>query len=151
MYHGFMKLPFVGFFFRDAKVIPIAPAHEGPHVLEAAFDRIAEALSEGEIVVIFPEGKITSHGKLNVFRTGIERITARTPVPIVPMALRGMWGSFFSRKDGQALQKPFRRVWSKVELIIGEPLPSTTPAVAVGERIAALGNFEPAPIAEVAR
>lgn len=142
MYHGFMKLPFIGFFFRDAKVIPIAPAHEGPHVLEAAFDRIAEALAEGEIVVIFPEGKLTSHGKMNVFRTGIERVAARTPVPIVPMALIGMWGSFFSRKDGQALQKPFRRVRSKVQLVIGEPMPPTTTAVALGERVAALGGFE---------
>ncbi len=151
MYHGFMKLPFVGFFFRDAKVIPIAPAHEGPHVLEAAFDRIAEALAEGEIVVIFPEGKLTSHGNMNAFRTGIERIAARSPVPIVPMALVGMWGSFFSRKDGQALQKPFRRVRAKVQLLIGPPLAPTTTALALGQRIAELGGFEAPPAADAVR
>lgn len=146
MYHGFLKLPLLGVFFRDAKVIPIAPAHEGPHVLEAAFERIAETLSAGEIVCIFPEGKLTSDGKLNVFRTGIERIAARTPVPIVPMALVGMWGSFFSRKDGKALKQPFRRVWSTVNIFIAEPLPATTSAVELGARIAELGGFEPPPV-----
>lgn len=148
MYHGFLKLPFVGFFFRDAKVIPIAPAHEGPHMLVAAFDRIAQALNEGEIVVIFPEGKLTTHGKMNVFRTGIERIAARTPVPIVPMALVGMWGSFFSHKDGKALRRPFRRLRARVQLIVGEPLPSTTTARELGERIAELGGFEPPPTSD---
>lgn len=145
MYHGFLKLPLLGLFFRDAKVIPIAPAHEGPHVLEAAFDRIAEGLAAGEIVCIFPEGKLTYDGNMNVFRTGIERIAARTPVPIVPVALVGMWGSFFSRKDGKALQKPFRRIWSAVRIVVGEPLPATTSAGELGVRIAELGGFEPPP------
>jgi 1-acyl-sn-glycerol-3-phosphate acyltransferase len=142
MYHGFLKLPLVGVFFRDAKVIPIAPAHEGAHVLEAAFESIAQALEAGEVVCLFPEGKLTSDGNLNVFRTGIERITARTPVPVVPMALVGMWGSFFSRKDGQALRRPFRRWWSKVNLVIGEPLPPTTSARSLSEHIAQLGGMD---------
>lgn len=145
MYHGFLKLPVVGVFFRDAKVIPIAPAHEGPEVLDAAFDRIAQELGSGEVVCIFPEGKLTSTGQMNVMRTGIERIAARTPVPIVPMALVGMWGSFFSRKDGKALKQPFRRVWSRVQLVVGNPLPPTTSAQSLGETIAELGNFTPPP------
>jgi 1-acyl-sn-glycerol-3-phosphate acyltransferase len=99
MYHRFLKLPFVGWLFRDAKVIPIAPAHENGETLEAAFDRIAEELEAGEVVCIFPEGKVTKDGAMNVFRTGVERIVRRTPVPVVPMALKGMWGSFFSRKE----------------------------------------------------
>ena len=51
----------------------------------------------GEIVGIFPEGRLTRSGELNPFRPGIERIVAETPVPVVPMALHGLWGSFFSR------------------------------------------------------
>ncbi len=145
MYHGFLRLPLVGVFFRDAKVIPIAPAHEGAQVLEAAFDRIAAALEAGEVVCLFPEGKLTSDGNLNVFRTGLERIAARTPAPIVPMALIGMWGSFFSRKEGAALKKPFRRLWSKLKLVIGEPLPPSSSARVVGEHVARLGGWEPPP------
>ncbi len=137
MYHGFLKLPLVGVFFRDAKVIPIAPAHEGPEVLEAAFDRIAAELAAGEIVCLFPEGKLTLDGNMNVFRTGIERIAARTPVPIIPIGLNGVWGSFFSRA-GSAFRNPFRRLWSRVQLRIGEPLASDTTAAALQARVAEL-------------
>lgn len=138
MYHGFLKLPLVGVFFRDAKVIPIAPAHEGPQVLEAAFERIAAELQEGEVVCLFPEGKLTSDGNMNVFRTGIERIAARSPVPIVPMALSGVWGSFFSKHGGRAFKRPFRKVWSQVELRIGAPLPAETTAPELQRRVSEL-------------
>ena len=47
MYHGFLKTPLIGWIFRDAKVIPIAPAHESEETMAAAFDRIAEELEEG--------------------------------------------------------------------------------------------------------
>lgn len=147
MYHGFMKMPVVGWLFRDAKVIPIAPAHEDEGVLDEAFERIAEELAAGELVVIFPEGKITKHGELNPFRTGIERIIARTPVPVVPMCIEGMWGSFFSKKDGQAFKRPFRRLWSRVSMKIGAPVaPEQVQAQLLAQRVADLGGFEvPAP------
>ena len=58
------------------------------------------------------------------FRPGIKRIVERTPVPVVPMALRGLWGSFFSRKGGAAMTRPFRRgVLSKIELVVGPAVP----------------------------
>ena len=142
MYHGFLKTPFVGWIFRDAKAIPIAPAHESEETMAAAFDRIAEELEAGELVCIFPEGKITSTGELNVFRTGVEKIVRRTPVPVVPMALKGMWGSFFSRKGGAAMRRPFRRFWSRIELVVGEPVaPEQVTADMLAERVAALGGF----------
>jgi 1-acyl-sn-glycerol-3-phosphate acyltransferase len=162
MYHGFLKTPLLGWIFRDAKVIPIAPAHESEETMAAAFDRIAEELEAGELVCIFPEGKITSTGELNVFRTGVEKIVQRTPVPVVPMALKGMWGSFFSRKGGAAMRRPFRRFWSRIELVIGEPIPpDQVTAELLAERVAALGGFAapsigssepvPAPVAAPAR
>jgi 1-acyl-sn-glycerol-3-phosphate acyltransferase len=162
MYHGFLKTPLLGWIFRDAKVIPIAPAHESEETMAAAFDRIAEELEAGELVCIFPEGKITSTGELNVFRTGVEKIVQRTPVPVVPMALKGMWGSFFSRKGGAAMRRPFRRFWSRIELVIGEPIPpDQVTAEILAERVAALGGFAapsigssepvPAPVAAPAR
>jgi 1-acyl-sn-glycerol-3-phosphate acyltransferase len=149
MYHRFLKLPFVGWLFRDAKVIPIAPAHENGETLEAAFDRIAEELEAGEVVCIFPEGKVTKDGAMNVFRTGVERIVRRTPVPVVPMALKGMWGSFFSRKGGAAMRRPFRRFWSRISLVIGKPIvPDEVSAKALEQAVAELGTFDPpAPVA----
>ena len=73
----FAHLPFVRFFFRGAKVIPIAPASKDPDLLEHAYDRIAGELEEGELVCIFPEGGITSDGNLAPFRRGVERIVER--------------------------------------------------------------------------
>lgn len=143
MYHGFLELPFVGWLFRDAKVIPIAPARESAETLDAAYDQIARELEAGEIVCIFPEGKLTADGKLNPFRPGIEKVVQRTPVPVIPMALKGLWGSFFSRRHGRAMRKPFRRVWSRVNLMIGPPVrPEATTAAALAERVARLGDFE---------
>lgn len=146
MYHGFVDTPFVGWIFRDAKVIPIAPAHESQGTLDSAFDRIAAELEDGNVVCIFPEGKLTSDGELNPFRSGVERILARTPVPVVPMGLKGMWGSYFSRKDGAALKRPFRRVWSRVSLVIGPALaPDEADAETLSRRVARLAEMAPPP------
>jgi 1-acyl-sn-glycerol-3-phosphate acyltransferase len=87
----------------------------------------------GELVEIFPEGKITETGELEPFRGGIKRIVDRTPVPVVPLALKGLWGSFFSRRDGKAMTKPFRRgVWSRIGL---EAAPAVPPAAATPEAL----------------
>ncbi len=139
----YARLPILRFLFRDAKVIPIAPAGEDPELLERAYDRIAEELAEGELVCIFPEGGITSDGNLAPFRRGIEQIVARTPVPVVPVALVGLWGSFFSRKGGRAMSRPFRRFWSRVEIRVGEAItPEDVTAQGVAERIAQLGGWD---------
>ncbi|MGK7635297.1 1-acyl-sn-glycerol-3-phosphate acyltransferase, partial [Salmonella enterica] len=72
---------------------------------------------DGELVCIFPEGKLTADGEMNEFRAGIERIIEETPVPVIPMALQGLWGSFFSRDPNKGF---FRRLWSRVSLVAGE-------------------------------
>jgi 1-acyl-sn-glycerol-3-phosphate acyltransferase len=120
MDHGIFKVPLLSFFFRSSKAIPIAPGREDPQVLERAYDAIAAALKQGELVGIFPEGKITYDGELNEFRGGMLRILERTPVPVVPMALQGLWGSFFSRKEGKAMSRwPKRGVLSQIGLAVG--------------------------------
>jgi 1-acyl-sn-glycerol-3-phosphate acyltransferase len=121
MHHEFLKIPLTGRLFRDAKVIPIAGAKENAVVLDAAFDRIAEALAEGELVCIFPEGKLTRDGELSPFRRGIERIIATSPVPVLPMSLSGLWGSRFSRR-GEG-KKPLGKLWSRITLRVGTALP----------------------------
>ena len=78
----------------------------GRRRLQKAFDRIDAELADGEIVCIFPEGKLTKDGELNEFKKGVEKILERRPVPVVPMALRGLWGSFFSRRDGKTPMTP---------------------------------------------
>ncbi|WP_035054152.1 MFS transporter [Andreprevotia chitinilytica] len=124
MDHRIFKIPVLSFIFRTAKAIPIAPAKENPELKTQAFDRVAAYLEAGEVVCIFPEGGITRDGEIQRFRPGIEDIIRRTPVPVVPMALQGLWGSFFSRKDGAAMMKMPRRVWSKIGFRVGKPVPA---------------------------
>jgi len=124
MDHRMAGKPVVSTLFRHAKTIPIAPEHEDKAVLEAAFDKIAEELRAGEVVCIYPEGKITKTGELNPFKAGIERILRETPVPVVPMALDGLWGSFFSRKGGPAMHKLPRRFRARLLLTIDSPIPA---------------------------
>jgi 1-acyl-sn-glycerol-3-phosphate acyltransferase len=126
MYHRYFEVPLLRFLFRDAKVIPIAPAKEDEDKMQHAFDRIAAELADDEIVCIFPEGRLTDDGSLGEFRPGIERILARSPVSVIPVGIIGMWGSFFSKKDG-AMQRPFRRFWSRVTLVIGQPITASPP------------------------
>jgi len=124
MDHNIFKIPVMSFIFRTARAIPIAPGHENPAALQKAFDQIDAELADGEIVCIFPEGKLTKHGELNEFKKGVEKILERRPVPVVPMALRGLYGSFFSRQDGKApMTKPPQRFWSRIEVVVTAPVP----------------------------
>jgi 1-acyl-sn-glycerol-3-phosphate acyltransferase len=123
MDHHIFRIPVLGFIFRTARAIPIAPARENAALLDQAFDRIDAELAEGEIVCIFPEGKLTRDGEMNEFKKGVERILERRAVPVVPMALRGLWGSFFSRRDGKsAMSQLPKRFWSRIELIATAPV-----------------------------
>jgi 1-acyl-sn-glycerol-3-phosphate acyltransferase len=139
MDHAIFRLPILRFVFRTGRAIPIASRKEDPALLERAYDEVARALEAGELVCIFPEGRITTTGDLSPFRPGIERIVARTPVPVVPLALRGLWGSFFSRMGGPAMRRPFRRFWSRIEVVAGPPIPPEfATAAALQARVAEL-------------
>jgi len=123
MDHSIFRVPVLNFVFRTSRAIPIAPARDNPELLEKAYDEIARALEAGDIVCLFPEGRITDNGEMYPFRSGVKRIIDRTPVPVVPLALRGLWGSFFSRKDGPAMSKPSRlRPFSRIALAVDNPV-----------------------------
>jgi hypothetical protein len=139
MDHQIFRTPVLRFVFRTARAIPIASAKEDPAMLEAAYKEVARALGDGDLVGIFPEGKITRDGELQPFKSGIARIVETTPVPVIPIALRGLWGSMFSRKDGPAFFKRPRGPFSLVELRIGKPIaPEGMTPEAVQARVAEL-------------
>jgi len=121
------NIPLFSWIFRTAKAIPISSAKEDPWVMEHAFVDIAKALHEGELVCIFPEGKLTQNGEINAFKAGVQTILERTPVPVIPMALRGLWGSIYSRSNDNPFERTFRRgLFSRLELVVGDPVPSET-------------------------
>ena len=117
MDHNIFKIPLLSFVFKTGKAIPIASAKEDIAMRDRAFDTAAQALRDGDLVAIFPEGRITDNGDLYPFRPGVMEILKRQPAPVVPMALCGLWGSFFSRSGGAAMTRPFRRgAFARVEL-----------------------------------
>ncbi len=134
MYHKIFTMPVLNFVFRTARAIPIAPAREDRAMLERSYEQIAAALEAGDLVCIFPEGHITETGDLQSFRPGIERIVRNNPVPVIPMALRGLWGTFFSRKGGQAMSSFPTHLWSRIALTVGAPVVPETVSAADLER-----------------
>jgi 1-acyl-sn-glycerol-3-phosphate acyltransferase len=137
MDHRIFRTPILSFVFRTGKAIPVASAKEDEKLLNEAFEQVAKALENGELVAIFPEGRITDSGELYPFRGGIRRIVERTPVPVIPLALKGLWGSFFSRSGGPAMSKPsraIRRLFSRIALEAGAPV---APALVTPESLQA--------------
>ena len=123
MDHRIFKIPVMSWIFRNAKAIPIAPAKEDAVMMEMAYVEIAKALADGDLVCIFPEGKLTATGELNEFKGGIKKIIDRTPVPVIPMALRGLWGSLLTRGEGNPFGRSFRRgPLSQLALAVGLPI-----------------------------
>jgi 1-acyl-sn-glycerol-3-phosphate acyltransferase len=123
MYKAYYQMPLLNWLFAQARAIPIASSKEDPDIVQRAFDAMSAELRAGELVCIFPEGRITETGEMNKFLPGVERMVGRDPVPVIPMALNGLWGSYFSRRDGPAMSKPFRRRWSRVWVTVGEAVP----------------------------
>jgi 1-acyl-sn-glycerol-3-phosphate acyltransferase len=133
------NIPVLNFIFRTGKAIPITSRKKDPETYDKAFEAIARELDDGQIVCIFPEGMLTKTGDINEFKSGIDKILERNPVPVVPTALRGLWGSFFSHKGGTALTRLPRRFFSKIEFHVGQVLtPEAASAPILQEKVTAL-------------
>lgn len=131
MDHRIFNIPLLSWIFKHAKAIPISTGKDDPWIMEKAYVDIAQALHEGELVCIFPEGRLTVDGELNAFRNGVTKIIERSPVPVIPMALRGLWGSMLSRESGNPFGRSFKRgVFSRLSLAVGVPV---APALATPE------------------
>jgi len=124
MYYRIFQMPFLRFFFEHMRAIPIAGKMEDEQLMNEAFERVDEELAAGNVVCIFPEGAITRDGEIQRFRPGIEKIIARRPVPVIPVALGRLWGSWFSRRTGGGLRKVPGRLFARVPITVGEAVPA---------------------------
>ncbi|MET0288430.1 MAG: MFS transporter [Pseudoxanthomonas sp.] len=127
MYYKIFNIPVMRWMFRNAKAIPIAGAREDPALMQRAFDEIDAALANGDLVGIFPEGALTKDGEIAAFKSGVEKILERRPVPVIPMALKGMWSSMWSRRDSRLrrMRVP-RRLRAHIEVVADAPMPADT-------------------------
>jgi 1-acyl-sn-glycerol-3-phosphate acyltransferase len=124
MDHKIFAIPVLGAMFKLAKAIPVAPQKVDAATYERAFAEAKRVLDDGDLLCIFPEGGITKDGTLQPFKGGIMKILESNPVPVIPVALTNLWGSFFSRiEGGRAMARPFRRgLFSRVGLVSGAPI-----------------------------
>lgn len=123
MDHRIFRWPVLSFVFRAGRAIPIAPEREDAALKARAFEEVSLALAAGELVCIFPEGGVTADGEMQPFRPGITQIIARDPVPVIPMALSGLWGSVFSRAGGGVLSHPWKaRPFRRIALQVAAPI-----------------------------
>ena len=133
MYYKIFNTPGARWAFKAARAIPIAGKHEDAVLMERAFTEVSQALAEGELVCIFPEGKLTPDGEIGPFKAGMERILAANPVPVVPMAIRGMWASIFSRSGMINTLRLPSRIRARVHILAEAPVAGSSATAAVLE------------------
>jgi 1-acyl-sn-glycerol-3-phosphate acyltransferase len=139
MDNAIFNAPIIKTLAKGMKAIPIASAKSDPQVFEQAFAAAATALRDGELVCIFPEGRLTPDGDIHDFRPGLTRILSETPVPVIPMALAGLWGSMFSRHGKKLWQRLPRKFWHRVIVNVGATLePTEAQPAELRERVVAL-------------
>lgn len=119
-WEGFERQRFIRVITRMMGTIPVAEEKAKDAVLKAS-----EALKSGELVCIFPEGSLTRNGSVLPLRRGFELIARRAGVPIVPVAMDGLWGSIFSYSGGSAFWKLPKHFPRPVSAVFGQPFPST--------------------------
>jgi 1-acyl-sn-glycerol-3-phosphate acyltransferase len=113
------KQPVIGFVLRAGRAIVDTSPSAAPHLTDDTIAAIATALANGDLVAIFPEGRVTETGEMNACGEDLSRIIQRVSVPVVPMALRGLWGSLFSRMRNTSL---LGKMFCHIELAVGAPL-----------------------------
>jgi 1-acyl-sn-glycerol-3-phosphate acyltransferase len=139
MESAIFRAPVIHVLARGMKCVPIAPRREDPQVYEHAFQIVAQELQNGQLVCIFPEGRLTTDGEVGEFRPGLMRILAQTPVPVVPMALCGLWGSVFSRHGKRLRALLWQSPSGRVGIRVGPPVaPADVTPELLRERVLAL-------------
>jgi acyl-[acyl-carrier-protein]-phospholipid O-acyltransferase/long-chain-fatty-acid--[acyl-carrier-protein] ligase len=116
----FLPYRLLGRVIRDVGVIPISP--ESKRSMIEAIRTAREALAQGELVCIFPEGDHTRTGQIQSFQRGFLRIHEGTGVPLIPVSLGGLWGSVFSFEGGKYFWKWPRRWPYPVSVRFGIPI-----------------------------
>ena len=132
MYYKIFQIPVLRYIFKSAGAFPIAGQREDRELFLASFEHVHNAIGKGDLIGIFPEGELTRDGNLGEYKRGIERMLARDPAPVIPVAINNLWGSLFSHSGG--LMKGGPRKWfARITVRIGTPLPPQTTAAELRE------------------
>jgi acyl-[acyl-carrier-protein]-phospholipid O-acyltransferase / long-chain-fatty-acid--[acyl-carrier-protein] ligase len=127
----------LGWFGRLGRIIPIGTTRKS---MAESIRTAREALQNGEIVCIFPEGGITRTGQMQDFRPGFLSIIKDTNAPVVPVHLGGLWGSIFSYEGGRFFWKWPKHWRYPVSIRIGRPIHEPEDAEQVRRAVEQLRN-----------
>ena len=138
---GIFKVPVLSWLFRQVKAIPIASGKTHPEVLAQALESVEAALRNGELVCIFPEGRLTRDGQIDAFKPGILRMLERCPVPVIPVGMSGLWASSLARNGKSLRQKILGlKMGRRITVNVGQALPAEVTVEQL--RGAVVGLFE---------
>lgn len=115
MDESFMSRPWIRRFARIFETVAIS--RDQPR---EAIRSTIDALQAGDVVCLFPEGKITRTGTLGALERGFELIAKRSGCPIVPVWVDGSWGSIFSYERGPGFRKRPYRIPLTLSIAFGE-------------------------------
>lgn len=123
------------------KLTGAIPVHtsDGPRKLAESLGNARQALKDGALISIFPEGELSKNGNLQTFHKGFEKIAKGSGVPVIPVHLDNLWGSIFSFRDGKPGFKIPRKFPYPVTVRFGKPLPTDVTAPEVRQIITELG------------
>ncbi len=138
IYSDFVYNPKLNWLAKIFDVIPIK-ADGGPKTLIQSLRTATDALKNGELVCIFPEGAITRTGHTHPFQAGMLRILKGTDCPIIPIYLHGLWGSIFSYWGGTFFWKWPRKRRYPVSIFFGPPIHNPQSVNEVYQRVQQLG------------
>lgn len=111
----------------------------GKDKLTKMFEEIKEALSKGDIICVFPEGKMTRNGVLGQFHEGYKRmLPTEMDIPVIPVCIGSMWGSIFSYANGKVQWRFPREIPLQVSVSFGKPLKKNCTAFHVRQAVTEL-------------
>ena len=105
---------------RLAKVFGSIMMTPRPKSIANALQTARDALNNGELVCIFPEGGISRSGQIQTFKPGMMKILEGTEAPVIPVYLDGLWGSIFSFQGGKFFWKWPRKWPYPINIHFGE-------------------------------
>lgn len=109
---------------KAAGCIPVSSPLQDRESFQASFAEAVNTLRQGELLFIFPEGRLTPDGNLQPFKRGVEKILHELEVPVIPLCISGMWGSFFSHGNGPVFRKRPGLLCRPIRVTAGEPMAS---------------------------
>jgi acyl-[acyl-carrier-protein]-phospholipid O-acyltransferase / long-chain-fatty-acid--[acyl-carrier-protein] ligase len=122
-----------------ARIMGVIPIWVSPKAVKSAIDAAREALNNGELVCIFPEGRISHSGQLQTFKPGVLEILKGADAAVVPVYLDELWGSIFSLRGGRLFWRWPELSARRVSIWFGSPLAEPKTVYEIRNAVQVLG------------